>query len=251
MVEDPWLLIGDFNCKLRAKERSTMGGTSSCFQNWVMSRALIDLGFIGPPFTWSHGKTVETRRAARLDRGLCDDGWRHLFPNACVKHLPHVWSDHCPILLHLGGTPSTGLGERPFKFQAAWLLHNNFDEWMRENWMTKVDLPEALKDFSCKLRAWNRDTFENIFKRKKREEIRLTGVARALSNKMNTCLLHLEAELKEERRILLLQEEILWRQKSRAEWLKSGDDNTKYFHTTTLIRRRRNNVEALINDDGL
>lgn len=39
--------------------------------------------------------------------------------------------------------------------------------------------------------------------------------------------------------------------KLHTKWLKSGDDNPKYFHTATLIRRRRNKVEALINDEGV
>lgn len=35
-------------------------------------KALIDLGFIGPGFTWNHGVSIETRRSFRLDRGLCE-----------------------------------------------------------------------------------------------------------------------------------------------------------------------------------
>lgn len=82
------------------------------------------------------------------------------------------------------GTPSNRLGERPFKFQAARILHNNFDEWMKENWKSNVGLLEALLDFSHKLRAWKMDTFGNIFRRNKRNELRLIGVARALSKNL-------------------------------------------------------------------
>lgn len=47
-----------------------------------------------------------------------------------------------------------------------------------------------------------------------------------------------------------LQEEMLWHQNSRVEWLQCGDKNTKFFHLSTLIRRRRNRVELLRADDG-
>lgn len=60
----------------------------------------------------------------------------------------------------------------------------------------------------------------------------------------------LELRLKAERKEILLQEELLWKQKSRCEWLKAGKGNTRFFHTSTLVQRRRNHVEALQNDSG-
>lgn len=49
---------------------------------------------------------------------------------------------------------------------------------------------------------------------------------------------------------VLTQEEILWHQKSRTQWLQCGGRNTKYFHLSTLIRRRKNRVELLQKEDG-
>lgn len=112
-------------------------------------------------------------------------------------------------------------------------------------------LPSALRDFAVKLKAWNESTFGNIFKRKKRNELRLGGVQRVLTNKGSSgCLLRLERELREERSLILLQEKLSWLQKSRIEWLRSGDGNTRFFHTSTLIRRRRNKIEALTDSEG-
>lgn len=39
-------------------------------------------------------------------------------------------------------------------------------------------------------------------------------------------------------------------QKSRVQWLRAGDKNTKFFHTSTLIRRHRSRIEALLNSQG-
>jgi hypothetical protein len=43
----------------------------------------------------------------------------------------------------------------------------------------------------------------------------------------------------------LLYEEIHWRQKSRALWLKEGDSNTWFFHKVANFHRRNNCVETL------
>lgn len=36
------------------------------------------------------------------------------------------------------------------------------------------------------------------------------------------------------------QEEIYWRQRSRLQWLREGDDNMKYFHAVANGRKNRN-----------
>lgn len=46
------------------------------------------------------------------------------------------------------------------------------------------------------------------------------------------------------------EEELLWFEKSREQWLKFGDKNTKYFHATTLIMRQRNKIICIKGDDG-
>lgn len=128
----PWILIGDFNCVLRTDERSLKSGVSSSFGNWIDKNALIDLRYVGIRFTWSHGISIEMRRAARLDRALCCDEWRRLFPDASVRQLSHAYSDHCPIMLDLNGPDGERLGERTFRFLAAWLSHEEFLSWMEK-----------------------------------------------------------------------------------------------------------------------
>lgn len=54
-----------------------------------------------------------------------------------------------------------------------------------------------------------------------------------------------EQELLDEYQTILQQEELLWYQKSRKEWIAFGDRNTSYYHRSTMIRRNQNKIGSL------
>lgn len=45
-------------------------------------------------------------------------------------------------------------------------------------------------------------------------------------------------------------EEIYWRMKSRMQWLREGDKNTRFFHAQTMKRRIKNAIRGLEEEDG-
>lgn len=47
------------------------------------------------------------------------------------------------------------------------------------------------------------------------------------------------------------KEEEYWRQRSRIQWLKAGDRNTKFFHQTIIEKRRKNNISQLQKSNGV
>lgn len=51
----------------------------------------------------------------------------------------------------------------------------------------------------------------------------------------------LQEELDEE----LKRKDIMWKQRSREQWLTDGDRNTSFFHLSTKIRRQRNQIAAI------
>lgn len=50
---------------------------------------------------------------------------------------------------------------------------------------------------------------------------------------------------------LLLKEETLWRQRSRVEWLKFGDQNTRFFHEGAKTQTRTNVIHSVLDDQNV
>ena len=50
---------------------------------------------------------------------------------------------------------------------------------------------------------------------------------------------------------LCKQEEVFWRQKSRIQWLKEGERNTKFFHRSTMANRAHNRISSILNENGV
>ena len=49
---------------------------------------------------------------------------------------------------------------------------------------------------------------------------------------------------------ILLQEELIWFQKSCSKWLVYGDKNTKYFHAKSIIKKRKGIIAKLKDNEG-
>jgi len=49
---------------------------------------------------------------------------------------------------------------------------------------------------------------------------------------------------------LCKQEEIFWKQKSRVQWLKEGEWNTRFFHRSTIANRTHNRISSILNEYG-
>ena len=49
---------------------------------------------------------------------------------------------------------------------------------------------------------------------------------------------------------ILIDEKIYWKQRSRADWLKEGDKNTKFFHNKASLRMKKNIIWGIKDTSG-
>ena len=60
---------------------------------------LIDLGFIGYPFTWNDRRPGAANTKERLDRAVVNQVWRSKFPGTTITHIISHALDHLPLIL--------------------------------------------------------------------------------------------------------------------------------------------------------
>ena len=120
-----------------------------------------------------------------------------------------------------------------------WETHDSWKETMQHCWggvapaLRLVDLHDKLKKVASNLGKWNRDTFGSV-----RKEIKkLTAeLERLRSEPGRTGPSHLEIKLNDKLVELYHREELMWRQRSRIEWLASGEKNTRFFHFNCCLK---------------
>lgn len=121
---EPWGVVGDFNCILRADEKR--GGLaynmtkSAPFQHCIDRADLRETTYYGNTYTWWNGRQERQAVWKKLDRCLVNGKWEEEV-QTYVQHLSKATSDHSPLVVNI--EPPIKLGRKQFSFLNAWLEH--------------------------------------------------------------------------------------------------------------------------------
>ncbi|XP_031127486.1 uncharacterized protein LOC116029577 [Ipomoea triloba] len=246
----PWIVMGDLNDIAKVEEQwgsdSVNNTNLERFVDAYGSCGLIDPGYSGQKFTWSRMVGNRVTQMRRLDRVLWNVEAQLAFPKGKTVVLPRLSSDHNPLLfIDVAGTPPNN-NCRPKRFEAAWLSRDDYGNiWKDATRPGTRDMVDVITDVTKQSFLWNQNVFGNIFKRKRQLTARIQGIQENVHYASSRGLQNLERKLLRELNAVLDQEETLWFQKSRRDWIKDGDRNTRYYHTSTMIRRNKSRVRLL------
>jgi hypothetical protein len=95
------------------------------FNSVIDGLNLRELKMSGRRLTWANSLSNPT--SEKLDRVLMSNEWEQKFPLTTVTTLSRDISDHRPLLLNTGRSPSSG-NQPLFKFELGWLLREGFTD---------------------------------------------------------------------------------------------------------------------------
>ncbi|WMV57474.1 hypothetical protein MTR67_050859 [Solanum verrucosum] len=252
LFNGPWVVAGDFNVVRFPSEKKNCNKFNremEEFSEFMEDMELQDLPLVGGRFTWRRGDGYDI--AARLDRFLISEEWEVAFRKIKQSILPRVTSDHNPLLLECGNWERSNSF---FKFENWWLQTKDFNERVKEWWNSVIYVGRPDYILACKLRLlkdklkeWSKTVHGNLGMQKQSilnqlAELDLIQDQRILSDDESYLRAVLTVEFEENAK----REEVAWRQRSRALWLKEGDRNSKFFHRTANCHKRYNNIDKLI-----
>lgn len=246
----PWFLTGDFNEivdqseKLGGALRSDVEGAE--FRQMMSDCGLWEIQHKSYKLSW-HGVRNNDLVQCRLDRSLANQEWLHLFPSASARYLSKGCSDHSPVMNFLDGVEWR---KRPmFRYDQRWIKKEGFSTTVTSSWCSReagqVSLMQRVANCRKAISGWKKTAKPNSAIRIQELHHRMDEASRRN--------LYVPGELKQLRQELneeYYNEEIFWRQKSRLDWLKARDQNTRFFHAITKNRRAQNQIHSLVDADG-
>lgn len=98
------------------------------------------------------------------------------------------------------------------------------------------------------LKSWSKKSLGNLGRQIKETRALLNSYLNSEDQALDQSRIHsIEGRLEK----LLYKEEVHWKQRSRVNWLNSGDRNTTFFHKMASERKKKNYIGSIRNDEGI
>lgn len=216
----PWLVAGDLNKEMYQSEHwsATRRNESRMrdFRNCINFCNLLDLGYVGCPWTFDNKQEGSKNVRVQLDRAMACPAWSQLFPNHSVQHPVSSASNHCPILIRRDNVCNTQYRQHRYD-QAMWERVDSLGDCIEETWK-HLRPAKNLESIQAKLSntmesmvSWRKLNFALVNRRIAKLKRKLENLQKGNYKANRGEIKAVSAELDE----ILHREEIMWRQRSR------------------------------------
>ncbi|XP_056688191.1 uncharacterized protein [Spinacia oleracea] len=222
-TQEPWILCGDFNCVMNMEERigsivrhTEIVDMCECMQHCEME----DIKSVGNFYTWNNKQHGASRVFSKLDRVMANPKWQSIYGSAEVCFMTEGYFDHAPGVLTV--YPRSSGGKNPFKYFTMWITASQFRSMIQTQWDSQVQgskmycVVHKLKRVKIALKELNK-VVSMIFKLL---IFRITGSSGVQDQTLSLCG--------------------FFETKSKAAWIKDGDENTALFHQSIKARNSQN-----------
>ncbi|XP_044461803.1 uncharacterized protein LOC123193082, partial [Mangifera indica] len=221
-----WLVMEDFNAILRSSYR--VGGDTGWYSHMddfvqcIHDVELVQLPYKGLRYTWHNGEQGEGTILKKLDWFFCSSSWVSTWPNSESEFLTRDASDHSAmeIVQRVWETPIEGNS----------MFH----------------LTKKLHKLKGELKCLHIRDSGHISSRVREVKGKWAEAQEKLDrHPMSIEHVDLERDLARQYYSLCKDKEAFYKQRSRVQWLRLGDQNTKFFHKSLIHRQVRNRVRSL------
>eukprot|EP00253_Pinus_taeda_P018984 PITA_18984 len=187
---------------------------------------LVDIAMNNGTYTWNNKRGGECQVASKLDRFIISKDLMIKDKDIVASVLPFGGLDHWPVELEI---------QEDLEIQSTRIFL----------------LQKSLIQIKLQLKEWNKKEYGNIFQKKyimegKLQRLNQTLITEGFDKEQND----LATKYHQDWDNLGKQEEILWRQKPRVQWLKEGDRNTGFFDRATMANKAHNNISTIKDKKG-
>ncbi|XP_009765751.1 uncharacterized protein [Nicotiana sylvestris] len=245
----------DFNTVLTSQDRHH--GTiiqdmeTKDFRKFMSDTRMNELPTVGRDYTWINNHTY-----SKIDRGLVNIDWMITMRSMSIQILEPSFSNNSPLKLMISQMQRKKTS--PFRFFNCIAKHPQFIPEVDQAWNTTggdwklQGVKNKLKRVKQVIKRLNTQYYKGVEDRIRVIRRELQEVYEKISCRMlNAKLIEEVNELNSKLEKWILIEERIYRQRSRVQWLKLGDNNSAYFFAHMNNRNILNGIDDLTNDLGV